>query len=124
DLLPIFAQQLINGLVLGSIYVLATLGLTLIFGVLGQINFAHADFVTLGAFAAFFVARATGGNYLVAIVAALLVGALLGSIINGVIFSPLRNADETRPLVATIGVSVLLENTALAFLGPVPYAFD
>ncbi|HWM81129.1 MAG TPA: branched-chain amino acid ABC transporter permease [Pseudolabrys sp.] len=124
DLLPIFAQQLINGLVLGSIYVLATLGLTLIFGVLGQINFAHADFVTLGAFAAFFVARATGGNYLIAIFAALLVGALLGSIINGTVFSPLRNADETRPLVATIGVSVLLENTALAFLGPVPYAFD
>jgi len=124
DLLPIFAQQIINGLVLGSIYVLATLGLTLIFGVLGQINFAHADFMTLGAFAAYFVARATGGNYLIAIVAALLVGALLGSIINGTIFSPLRNADETRPLVATIGVSVLLENTTLAFLGPVPYAFD
>jgi branched-chain amino acid transport system permease protein len=124
DLLPIFTQQIINGLVLGSIYVLATLGLTLIFGVLGQINFAHADFMTLGAFAAYFVARATGGNYLIAIVAALLVGALLGSIINGAIFSPLRNADETRPLVATIGVSVLLENTALAFLGPVPYSFD
>ena len=79
DLIPIFAQQIINGLVLGSIYVLATLGLTLIFGVLGQINFAHADFVMLGAFAAYFVARATGGNYLLGIVAALLVGALLAA---------------------------------------------
>lgn len=124
DLLPILTQQIINGLVLGSIYVLATLGLTLIFGVLGQINFAHADFVTLGAFAAFFVARFTGGNYLIAILAALMVGALLGLVINGAIFSPLRGQDETRPLVATIGVSVLLENTALAFLGPVPYVFD
>jgi len=124
DLLPILAQQIINGLVLGCIYVLATLGLTLIFGVLGQINFAHADFVTLGAFAAFFIARFTGGNYIVAIGAALLVGALLGFIVNGLIFSPLRGQDETRPLVATIGVSVLLENAALAFLGPVPYVFN
>jgi branched-chain amino acid transport system permease protein len=124
DLLPILAQQIINGLVLGSIYVLATLGLTLIFGVLGQINFAHADFVTLGAFAAFFAARLTGGNYIFAILAALLVGALLGLAINGAVFSPLRGQDETRPLVATIGVSVLLENTALAVLGPVPYVFD
>ena len=124
DLLPILAQQIINGLVLGSIYVLATLGLTLIFGVLGQINFAHADFMTLGAFAAYFVARATGGNYLIAIVAALLVGALLGLVVNQAVFSLLRGQDETRPLVATIGVSVLLENAALAFLGPVPYTFD
>lgn len=124
DLLPVFSQQIINGLVLGSIYVLASIGLTLIFGVLGQINFAHADFVTLGAFTAYFVARATGGNYLIAILAALIVGGVLGALVNGAIFAPLRGQDETRPLVATIGVSVLLENTSLAFLGPVPYAFE
>ena len=47
----IVAQQAINGIVLGSLYVLVALGLTLIYGVLVQINFAHADFVTLGAFA-------------------------------------------------------------------------
>jgi branched-chain amino acid transport system permease protein len=124
DLLPILSQQIINGLVLGSIYVLATLGLTLIFGVLGQINFAHADFITLGAFSAFFAARAASGNYFVGIAAAILVGSLLGFTINRGIFSPLRGKDETRPLVATIGVSVLMENTALAFFGPVPYTFD
>ena len=50
----IVAQQAINGIVLGSLYVLVALGLTLIYGVLVQINFAHADFVTLGAFAAYF----------------------------------------------------------------------
>ena len=50
----IVLQQAINGVVLGSLYVLVALGLTLIYGVLVQINFAHADFVTLGAFAAYF----------------------------------------------------------------------
>ena len=50
----IVLQQAINGIVLGSLYVLVALGLTLIYGVLVQINFAHADFVTLGAFAAYF----------------------------------------------------------------------
>ena len=51
----IVLQQAINGVVLGSLYVLVALGLTLIYGVLVQINFAHADFVTLGAFAAYFL---------------------------------------------------------------------
>jgi branched-chain amino acid transport system permease protein len=51
----IVAQQAINGIVLGSLYVLVALGLTLIYGVLVQINFAHADFVTLGAFSAYFL---------------------------------------------------------------------
>ena len=56
----IVAQQAINGIVLGSLYVLVALGLTLIYGVLVQINFAHADFVTLGAFAAYFFMHLAG----------------------------------------------------------------
>ena len=71
----IVAQQAINGIVLGSLYVLVALGLTLIYGVLVQINFAHADFVTLGAFAAYFFMHLLGGNYLASIVVALVVGA-------------------------------------------------
>ena len=50
----VVVQQALNGIVLGSLYVLVALGLTLIYGVLVQINFAHADIVTLGAFAAYF----------------------------------------------------------------------
>ena len=60
----VVAQQAINGIVLGSLYVLVALGLTLIYGVLVQINFAHADFVTLGAFAAYFLMHVLGGSYL------------------------------------------------------------
>ena len=59
----IVLQQAINGIVLGSLYVLVALGLTLIYGVLVQINFAHADFVTLGAFAAYFFMHLVGANY-------------------------------------------------------------
>jgi branched-chain amino acid transport system permease protein len=134
DLAALVLQQSINGLYLGCLYVMVALGLTLIYGVLNQINFAHADFVTVGAFTAFFVAtrfatRALGlpdtGAYLLSIVAALGAGALLGLLINATVFAPLRDrGDELRPLIATIGVSVLLENGQLALFGPIPYQFD
>lgn len=123
--LPVLLQQSINGVVLGSLYVLVALGLTLIYGVLLQINFAHADIVTLGAFAAYFFIHSLGGGYLSSIAVAFLVGGALGWLLNAAIFAPLRErGDELRPLIATIGVSVLIENLALAWFGPVPYAFD
>jgi branched-chain amino acid transport system permease protein len=121
----IVAQQAINGIVLGSLYVLVALGLTLIYGVLVQINFAHADFVTLGAFSAYFFMHGLGGNYLTSIGVALVVGAVLGFLINVAIFAPLRRkGSELLPLIATIGVSVMLQNAMLSLFGPVPYAFE
>ena len=72
-MLTIVLQQGINGIVFGSLYVLVALGLTLIYGVLVQINFAHADIVTIGAFAAYFFTFLFGGNYLVSIGIALMV---------------------------------------------------
>ena len=118
-------QQTINGVVLGSLYVLVALGLTLIYGVLVQINFAHADVVTIGAFAAYFFTFTFGGNYLISIGVALMVGAALGWVVNAAIFAPLRErANELLPLIATIGVSVLLQNAMLLWFGPIPYAFD
>jgi branched-chain amino acid transport system permease protein len=130
----LIAQQALNGVYLGCLYVMVALGLTLIYGVLNQINFAHADFVTVGAFTAFFTAtrfatKALGlpdtAGYLLSIVAAFGMGALLGVAINAAVFAPLRErGDELRPLIATIGVSVLLENAQLALFGPIPYQFD
>lgn len=134
DLLALVVQQSINGIYLGCLYVMVALGLTLIYGVLNQINFAHADFVTVGAFAAFFTATRLGTKvlglpdtaaYLLSMVAALGVGAGLGLAINAAVFAPLRErGDELRPLIATIGVSVLLENFQLWLFGPIPYQFD
>ncbi|TMJ32844.1 MAG: branched-chain amino acid ABC transporter permease [Alphaproteobacteria bacterium] len=123
-MLTVALQQGINGIVFGSLYVLVALGLTLIYGVLVQINFAHADIVTIGAFAAYFFTFALGGNYLVSIGVALIVGAALGWLINASIFAPLRERSELLPLIATIGVSILLQNAMLLLLGPIPYSFD
>jgi branched-chain amino acid transport system permease protein len=121
----VVAQQAINGIVLGSLYVLVALGLTLIYGVLVQINFAHADFVTIGAFAAYFFMHLAGGSYLASIAVALAAGGALGWLINVSVFAPLRRrGSELPPLIATIGVSVMLENAMLAWFGPVPYAFE
>jgi len=124
-MLTVILQQGINGVVLGSLYVLVALGLTLIYGVLVQINFAHADIVTLGAFTAYFSTHLFSGNYFAGIAAALIVGAILGWLVNAVIFAPLRErANELLPLIATIGVSITLQNVMLVLLGPIPYAFD
>ena len=123
--MTVILQQGINGIVLGSLYVLVALGLTLIYGVLVQINFAHADFVTLGAFSAYFFTTALGGGYIESVGVALLVGGILGWIINAAIFAPLRErGSELLPLIATIGVSVMLQNAMLAWFGPIPYAFN
>src|SRR5947207_12019260 len=134
DLAALVVQQSLNGVYLGCLYVMVALGLTLIYGVLNQINFAHADFVTVGAFTAFFAATRLASKvlglpdaaaYLVSLVFALGSGALLGLAINAAVFAPLRErGDELRPLIATIGVSVLLENAQLALFGPIPYVFD
>ena len=134
DFLLLILQQSINGVYSGCLYVLVALGLTLIYGVMNQINFAHADFVTAGAFVAFFVATrfatkmlglSDTSGYLLSILFALAAGALLGLLINAAVFAPLRErGDELRPLVATIGVSVLLENGQLALFGPIPFQFD
>ena len=123
--MTIVLQQVINGVVLGSLYVLVALGLTLVYGVLVQINFAHADVVTLGAFSAYFFIHGAGGGYVASIAVAFAVGAALGWLMNAAIFAPLRErGNELLPLIATIGVSVMLENAMLAVFGLIPYAFD
>lgn len=125
DLTATIIQQLINGIVTGCLYVLVALGLTLIYAILNQINFAHADFVTLSAFAAYFVVNALGGSYVLAIVIAIATGGALGLLLNAAILVPLRRyPDELVPLIATIGVSIFMENAALALVGPIPYQFE
>src|ERR1044072_9618085 len=97
----LIVQQSLNGVYLGCLYVMVALGLTLIYGVLNQINFAHADFVTVGAFTAFFTAtrvatKALGipdtGAYLLSLFSALVAGALLGWVAGGRGVFPARRA--------------------------------
>jgi branched-chain amino acid transport system permease protein len=115
-------QQLLNGLIQGSLYVIVALGLTLIYGVLVQINFAHGEFLMLGAFAGLVGVDRMDLPYAMSVVMATVVGGLMGVVIEFAIFRPLRKkkTDALRPLVATVGVSILLQNLALLYFGPNP----
>src|SRR5262249_22900815 len=85
----------------------------------------HADIVTIGAFAAYFFTFAFGGNYLVSIGIALMVGGALGWLVNAAIFAPLaERGSGLLPLVASIRTSILLQNALLLWFGPITYAFD
>src|SRR5205823_1092931 len=146
DLAALVVQQSVNGVYLGCLYVMVALGLTLIYGVLNQINFAHADFVTVGAFAAFFTAtrfatKALGlpdaGAYLLSLIVALGVGAVLGLAVNAAVFAPLRRGEALRAvaqdretaglmginpnllIALTIVIASALAGMAGALLGPV-----
>ena len=111
DLAALVVQQSLNGVYLGCLYVMVALGLTLIYGVLNQINFAHADFVTVGAFAAFFTAtrfatKALGlpdaGAYLLSLIVALGVGALLGLAVNAAVLSAMALALARTALACSM----------------------
>src|SRR5688572_3928257 len=117
--MDIFLQQLINGLVLGSIYALVALGYTMVYGILGLINFAHGDIVMVGALVALTVAQALAASGLpppvvlaLATGAAMLVCISLGVTIERVAYRPLRRAPRLAPLITAIGISILLQYSA------------
>lgn len=106
--MTLFIQQLANGLALGGIYCLAAIGLTLVFGVLGFPNLAHGALYMLGAYLTFFFLTDWGMPYVVAILAAAVVLALLGIVLERLVFHPLRNAPHTHHMIATVGVMFFL----------------
>jgi len=117
--MDIFLQQIINGLVLGSIYALVALGYTMVYGILGLINFAHGDIVMVGALTALSVIAGLAGGAVpaplilaLALFAAILVCVALGVSIERVAYRPLRRAPRLAPLITAIGVSILIQYTA------------
>lgn len=110
--MDLFLQQTFNGLVIGSVYILAALGLTLIYGILVQINFAQGEILMIAAFLGYFAADFFKLDYFLAIALATLAGATMGMVLERVAFRPLRRAPALAPLVATIGISVALQNLA------------
>jgi len=122
--MDIFLQQIINGLVLGSIYALVALGYTMVYGILGLINFAHGDIVMVGALVALTVTQALAGSglpapliLLLAAGAAILVCVAIGVSIERVAYRPLRRAPRLAPLITAIGVSILLQYSAALVWG-------
>jgi branched-chain amino acid transport system permease protein len=130
--MDIFLQQILNGLVLGSIYALIALGYTMVYGVLGIINFAHGEVLMFGALIALVVIKnlvaffPTTPLWLV-LVAALLVAmsgcAVLSFYIEKIAYRPLRNAPRLVPLISAIGMSILLQTIAMIIWGRTPLNF-
>lgn len=122
--MDIFLQQIINGLVLGSIYALVALGYTMVYGILGLINFAHGEVVMIGALTALTVVKLLAGSGLpgpVIVLAGLLAAAAvcmaLGFTIERVAYRPLRTAPRLAPLITAIGVSIVLQQVMMLIWG-------
>jgi branched-chain amino acid transport system permease protein len=110
--------QTINGIVTGMILALVASGLTLIFGIMDVVNFAHGELFMLGAYVGVVVLTATG-DFWIALLAASLLIALLGAAIYLVTLRPLLGRDPLTTILATFGVSLVLQNYALWQFGPV-----
>ena len=112
-------QHLVNGLVLGGTYALLGIGLTLIFGLMNVVNFAHGEFYTLGAYAAYAALALAGVNFLVALLAAIAAGALLGALCERVLLRPLRGESIDTTMLVMIGVWIAMQNAELLVWGGV-----
>ncbi|PRC92080.1 branched-chain amino acid ABC transporter permease [Solimicrobium silvestre] len=127
-----FIQQIINGLVLGSMYALIALGYTMVYGVLNLINFAHGDVLMIGAMVGLSIIRlldiiAPGlpgmVQLLIAIAGAIPICMLVNVIIERVAYRRLRNAPRLAPLITAIGVSILLQTFSMLIWGRSPISF-
>ena len=127
-----FFQQLANGVAWGSIYALIALGYTMVYGILRLINFAHGDVYMVGAFAAYFLARALGVGTVVQasplVAAAVLLGSMaicaaLGVLIELFAYRPVRRSSRITALITAIGVSLFLENAGIRLFGADPKFF-
>lgn len=125
-------QQLINGLVLGSVYALVALGYTMVYGILQLINFAHGEVLMVGAMVALTVLGLLGSfapglplivQLLIATLAAIPVCMLLSATIERIAYRPLRQAPRLAPLITAIGVSIVLQTLAMIIWSPNPRVF-
>src|ERR1700744_972442 len=113
-----FVQQLINGLTLGAIYALIAIGYTMVYGIIGMINFAHGEIYMIGAFVSlitFFVLGVVGVTWVPLALVLVLVSAMLftsayGWTIERVAYRPLRGSFRLAPLISAIGMSIFLQN--------------
>src|SRR6267378_2546076 len=112
-------QHLLNGLVLGGTYALLGIGLTLIFGLMNVVNFAHGEFYTLGAYVSFAVLALAGIGFFVALVAAIVVGAALGWLCEVALLRPLRNESIDTTMLVMMGVWIAMQNAELLGWGGV-----
>jgi len=124
--MEVFLQQLINGLTLGSIYGLIAIGYTMVFGIIGMVNFAHGDVFMIGGFIALILFMVFTALIGVPVITALILVLILGMALTGlwnwaierVAYRPLRGSFRLAPLISAIGVSIFLANFVQVVQGP------
>lgn len=128
--MDIFIQQIINGLVLGSIYALVALGYTMVYGIMGLINFAHGEVVMIGAMVALSVIKLLAASglptfaiILIALAAAAVVCMFIAYSVEKIAYRPLRRAPKLAPLITAIGMSIILQHAAMLIWGRNYHAF-
>ena len=130
--MEVLLQQIINGLVLGSMYALVALGYTMVYGIIGLINFAHGDVLMVGALTSWTVIgwmmdASTGMPtwlvLLLATIIAMVVCAALNFSIEKLAYRPLRNSNRLAPLITAIGMSLLLQTFAMIIWAPNPKSY-
>jgi branched-chain amino acid transport system permease protein len=130
--MDIFIQQILNGLVLGSVYAIIALGYTMVYGILGIINFAHGDVLMVGAMVALSTITVLHNHFpglgniptlIIGLIVAAIVCAIVGYLIERTAYRPLRRAPRLAPLITAIGVSILLETLAMMIWSRNPLPF-
>ncbi len=123
--MEIFIQQIINGLVLGSMYALVALGYTMVYGIINLINFAHGEVLMVGALTSWTVVSALAGSglpgwllLLISLACAIVVCAALNFTIEKIAYRPLRTAPRLAPLITAMGKSLLLQTLAMIIWKP------
>jgi len=119
-----FLSYLISGISLGSVYAIIALGYTMVYGIAKMLNFAHGDVIMVGGYASFCAMTYLGVNSWIALLLAIIVCTVLGVVIEGLAYKPLRQAPSLAVLITAIGVSYLLQNSALLIWGATPKVFS
>jgi len=115
-----FLSYLISGISLGSVYAVIALGYTMVYGIAKMLNFAHGDVIMIGGYISFCAVSYLGLPGPIGVVLAVIVCTVLGIVIEGLAYKPLRQAPSLAVLITAIGVSYLLQNSALLIWGASP----
>ena len=118
--LSFYIQLLLNGVVIGVIYALVAMGLSLIFGVLEIVNFAHGEFYMLGAMLAYFLCMNVGLGYWPAVLVVTAVAVALGYVLYEALLGSLRGQSFERSILLTLGLSMVLQNGAVYLFTTTP----
>ncbi len=118
-----FLTYLISGISLGSVYAIIALGYTMVYGIAKMLNFAHGDVIMVGGYVSFCTVVYLGLPGWVSVLAAMAVCTVLGVIIEGLAYKPLRQAPSLAVLITAIGVSYFLQNAALLIWGASPKGY-